>query len=81
MKQKDIGLIIVVVFISVILSVVISGKIFTPPKNRQQAVQTVQAISTQFTQPPAKYFNANSQDFTQLIQIGSASNANPFSGQ
>ena len=80
MKQKDIALIIVVAFVSAIMSVVISGKIFAPPKNRHQNVETVQAISTDFPKPDSKYFNSQSIDPTQLIQIGNNANTAPFNG-
>ena len=80
MKQKDIALIIVVAFVSAIMSVVISGKIFAPPKNRQQKVAAVQAISTDFPKPDSKYFNSSSIDPTQLIQITNNANTAPFNG-
>ena len=80
MKQKDIALIIVIGAISAIISFFASQMIFVTPANRQQKVETVQAITTTFTLPSNKYFNSSSIDPTQLIQIGNSSNANPFSG-
>ena len=81
MKQKDIALILVVVFISGIVSFVVSGKLFAA-KSSQQQVETVDKISSTFNVPDATYFNKNSIDPTQLIQIGNSSNPNPFnSGQ
>lgn len=78
MKQKDIGLIAVVVIISGILSIIISGKIISTPSNRQQQVEVVQSISSNFNKPSSSYFNASSYDPTQIITIGPNSNSNPF---
>jgi hypothetical protein len=77
MKQKDIALIIIVVFFSGIVSFFISGKLFAVKSNQQQ-VETVDSISSQFNTPSAAYFNTGSNDPTQLIQIGTSSNPNPF---
>lgn len=78
MKQKDIALIIVVVFVSVILSVVVSKIFITAPKNRQQQVEMVTPISADFASPDKRYFNQASVDPTQLIKIGEDSNKSPF---
>lgn len=80
MKQKDLALILVIVFISAIISLVVSKSIFAPPKNRQQAVEVVQPITTDFPTPDQKYFNSQSFDPTKVITIGDNSNPNPFSG-
>jgi hypothetical protein len=73
MKQKDIALILVVVFISAVASFVVSNMIFASPSNRQQQVEVVDS-------PDVRYFNNNSIDPTQLIQIGNNNNTNPFNG-
>jgi hypothetical protein len=80
MKQKDLALIVVVVIISAIVSLFVSKYIFASPGNRQQKVDVVEAINNQFPQPDSHYFNVNSVDPTQLIQIGNTTNANPFNG-
>ena len=80
MKQKDLALIIGIALVSAILSFVISGKLFASPKDREQQVETIEAISTDFPTPSAKYFNSSSIDPTQLIQIGNNSNQTPFNG-
>lgn len=79
MKQKDIVLIIVVVFISGVLSLVLSSMFITSPKNRQTKVEIVEPISSDFKLPDKKYFNDQSIDPTQLIKIGDSNNAQPFS--
>jgi hypothetical protein len=78
MKQKDYALIIVIVFFSGIISFFLSGKIFVTPSNRQQKVQTVDVIDADFQKPSEKYFNSQSFDPAQLIQIGANNNQNPF---
>jgi hypothetical protein len=80
MKQKDIAVIIVVVFISGILSVFISNAVFASPKNRKQQVEVVQPITAEFPQPDNHYFNNQSFDPTKIITIGQNNNTNPFNG-
>ncbi len=79
MKQKDVALIIVIVAISGIVSFFVSHLLFASPKSRQQKVQVVAPITTDFTTPSSKYFNSNSIDPTQNIQIGQGTNPAPFS--
>lgn len=77
MKQKDIALIIVVVFVSGALSFFISGLAIGSATTKQKGL-TVDVISPVFMPPDATYFNKNSIDPTQLIHIGTGSNPNPF---
>ena len=78
MKQKDIILISVVVFISAIFSYILSNTFISPTKNRKADVEVVEAISSEFKTPSTKYFNSSSVDPTKLIQIGDNPNASPF---
>jgi len=80
MKKQGIALIVVVVFISAIISLVVSNLIFASPKNRQQKVEKVDPISSNFTTPDSTYFNPQSVDPTKLITIGPNTNPNPFNG-
>jgi len=80
MKKKDLALILVIVFISAILSWFLSNAIFAPPKNRQQKVEVVQPITADFQPPDNHYFNKQSFDPTQTINIAPNDNSNPFSG-
>lgn len=80
MKQKDIAMIIIVVFVSGIISFIVSGKVFVA-SNGKQKVETVDVLSSDFATPDPLYFNKNSIDPTQLIHIGTGSNPNPFNGQ
>lgn len=79
MKRKDVVFVVVVAVFSAIISLVVSNLLFAPPANRQQKVEVVEPISTDFTQPDNRYFNTGSIDLTQLIQIGNNNNPNPFS--
>ena len=81
MKQKDIALIMVIAFVSAIISFIASDKIFVTPANRQQEVQVVDVVNPNFQTPSTKYFNSNSIDPTQDSQVGTGNNTNPFSGQ
>lgn len=78
MKQKDIALIILIVFFSGVLSFFVSRTLFASPKNRQQQVDVVETLSANFPTPDSRYFNSHSIDPTQLIQIGNTTNSNPF---
>ena len=78
MKQKDITLIVIIAFLSAIVSFMLSGKIFVTPANRQQPVEVVDKISTQFKLPDSRYFNTNSINPTVNSQLGTDTNQNPF---
>jgi hypothetical protein len=80
MKQKDIALIIVIAFVSGVLSLLLSRFIFAPPQNRHQQVEVVDTITSDFPTPDPRYFNPNAVDPTQLIRIGDSTNPNPFNG-
>ena len=81
MKQKDFALILVIAFVAAIISIFVSKIIFVPPKNRQQQVEVVQAITENFPQPDTKYFNNKAFDPTKTITIGDGTNAQPFSNK
>lgn len=78
MKQKDIALIVVIVGLSGVISFFVAQYFFLKPQDRQVKAEYVQPISDQFTPPDSKYFNANSIDPTQPIQIGNQTNTAPF---
>lgn len=80
MKQKDLGLIVVIVIFSAIISLLVSNAIFASPDSRQQEVEVVEPISTDFPKPDRKYFNKNAFDPTKNITIEQSDNATPFNG-
>lgn len=78
MKQKDVALILIMVFVGAVLALVVSRWIFASPQNREQTAEVVDVISPEFSLPPSKYFNAESVNPTQQIEIGGSNNPNPF---
>ena len=77
MKQKDIGVIIAVAFLSAIVSFLLSNKLFVTPENRQQSVEVVDVISPTFDKPSGEYFNSDSINPTLDNQL-SSTNQTPF---
>lgn len=80
MKQKDIALLIIIAAISAVASYFVSHALFASSGSRQQSVEKVDAITTEFPTPDKKYFNSTSIDPTQQVPIGTTNNTNPFSG-
>ncbi len=80
MKQKDIALIILISAVSAVISFTVSHLLFSTPQNRQQKVAVIDKITTQFTTPNSQFFNSQSIDPTQLIEVQSSNNSNPFNG-
>jgi hypothetical protein len=80
MKQKDLATILIVVFVSAVISLFVSKAIFASPKNRQQQVEVIQPITADFPKPDEHYFNSQAFDPTKQITIGQNSNPDPFSG-
>ena len=80
MKQKDIALILVIVFVSAVISLLISNMLFASPKKRQEQVEVVQPISSDFPAPDKRYFNEKAFNPTKTITIGQNNNTDPFSG-
>ncbi len=78
MKQKDIILIVVIMIIAGIFSFIVSGMIFGKPADHKTQVEVVEPISADFPQVDQRYFNKDSIDSTQLIQIGDQNNQKPF---
>lgn len=82
MKNQDIAIIIVIAAISGVLSYFASDFLFASEKNTQHTVSKVTEVNPEFQMPSNKYYNQNSVNPTQLIQIGENNNENPFnSGQ
>lgn len=78
MKQKDIALIIIIAFISGIISYFASGLLFAKPSELKTEVEKVEPISAEFPQADQRFFNKDSINPTQLIRIGDQNNAQPF---
>lgn len=80
MKQKDIALIVVIVFFSGVISLLVSNAFFGSPAEREQKVEVVQPITAQFSKPDKRYFNKDAFDPTRQITIGQNANNDPFNG-
>lgn len=78
MKQKDIVLILAVVFVAGIFSLLVSKVLISSGSNRNQTAQIVDPISEQFEQPDERVFNDQAINPTKLIQIGDSTNPQPF---
>ncbi len=70
MKQKDIIIIIIVVFVAGVSSFFVSRMFFGKESDRNVEVKVVEVITTDFTPPSDQYFNENSVNPTQIITIG-----------
>ena len=78
MKQKDIALITVVIILSGFLSLLLMNYVFGGARSKPTKVIIVEKIPTDFPSVEKRYFNENSINYTQLIQIGSNENPKPF---
>lgn len=78
MKQQDIALIIVVIFVAAGLSFAVTKMVFTPEDSKRLQVETVTPINAEFRQPDKAVFNENAINPTQLIQIGDGNNSSQF---
>jgi hypothetical protein len=78
MKQKDIALIVLVVFFSAVISFFVSRLVFTSSSQRSLTAEVVQPIDPTFNQPDEAFFNEKSINPTQLIKIGDSNNDQPF---
>lgn len=78
MKQKDIALIAIIVFISGFISFFASRYLLVPSNARTAQVEVVEPITAEFTEPDSKYFNEKSINPTQTIEIGGNGNNAPF---
>lgn len=81
MKQKDILTLVVIAVVSGIISLILSNFLFGSPEKRSQDVETIDAITADFSKPNEKYFNNQSVNPAQPVEIGTSTNPNPFAGQ
>lgn len=78
MKQKDIALIIVIAFFSLVLSLILSRVLFNSEEDQRLESAVVTPISTEFVDPDKKYFNEDSTNPTKTITINENNNDKPF---
>ncbi len=78
MKSKDYGIVFIVAVVSGVISILLSGVLFSTPEDRSQNVEVVEPITTNFERPNGTYFNEFSVNPAQIIQVGQDPNSNPF---
>ena len=81
MKSKDVLTIVVVGIVSGVISIILSGMLFGSEKSRNIKVEVVPVISAEFERPSNEYFNAESINPSQTVQIGESASDQPFGGQ
>lgn len=78
MKQKDWILIVVVGFVSGVVSILLSGVLFSSEEVRSQKVEVVPLISPDLAETDSRYFNDRALNPAKDIEIGSDPNSDPF---
>jgi hypothetical protein len=78
MKQKDIALIIIVIFFSAVISLAVTQTLFSTKGKKSLSAEIVEPINSDFKEPDKTVFNSDAINPTQLIQIGGEGNQNPF---
>lgn len=78
MKKKDLPLILVIGFLSLVFSLVISNVLFNNSQNKKLESAVVTPITKEFVEPDKAYFNEGSVNPTQTIQINENTNNQPF---
>lgn len=79
MKQNDIITLIVTIFVAVVLSILVSNSLFSSNPNKlNDTVYQAPRISSSFKLPSSKYFNSQSIDPTQIINIAPSNNQQIF---
>lgn len=78
MKQKDITILIVAVFCSLLVSFLAAKYLFGEKQSLSQQVEVVPTISPTFKQPNPNVFNTSGVDPTQNINIAPGNNNQVF---
>ena len=77
LRQKDYIPLAIALFAAILLSI-ISDKYFFSRPSAGTEVDVVPVIHTVFPKPPSQYFNSQSIDPTQLINISQNNSQQPF---
>lgn len=78
MKRKDLMPLLVVGGLAAIVSFYVSGAIIIP-SDKKESVEVVPVISTELIEPDERYFNSNSINPAQDIEVGQDPDSQPFS--
>lgn len=77
MKQQDVAMLIIIVFVAGVLSFFVSNNFITPSSDREPA-ETVTPIVADFRLPDPDIFNMNAINPTVPIEIAPNTNNQPF---
>lgn len=77
MKQQDIAVILIIVFIAGVFAFIMSSKFITP-SNEKRTAEKVSAITSDFPLPDESVFNKDAINPTVRIQIAPNDNDQPF---
>jgi hypothetical protein len=80
MKQQDIAVLIIIVFIAGIASFFVSSKVVTP-NSKKLSAEVVTPITTDFQLPEKRHFNEQSINPTVRIEIAPNTNPQPFANE
>lgn len=80
MKQQDIAIVIIIVFIAAVASFIVSGKVFSTAGKKLTA-ETVTPITSEFVVPDDTVLNTEAVNPTRRIEIGPNANNQPFASQ
>lgn len=78
MKQKDIVLIVFVAGLSAIIAFLVATKLIVTSANRQQQVEVVDTLTSEFTQPDKRFFNEKSINPVKSSSASGTQNDSPF---
>ena len=81
MKQKDIIPIVIAVVAGIAVAIIADKVLFSNNAAQYTNVDNVPAIRTDFPMPSTAYFNSQSIDPTQIINISPNNSQQPFTGQ
>lgn len=78
MKRKDLGIILIIVIVSAVVSLFVSKSLFASEKAKQQSAPVIEKITSVFPPTDPRYFNKDAFDPTQTITIQQNANPDPF---
>lgn len=77
MKQQDVAILIIIVFITGVFSFIVGNK-FVTPSDKKEKVEVVTPISKDFNAGNVNNINENSINPTVKIEIAPNNNTQPF---
>lgn len=78
MKQRDIALIVFVAGLSAVIAFFVATRLIVSPANRQQQVEVVDVLTSDFAQPDKRFFNDKSINPVRSSSISGTQNNSPF---